>query len=161
MCDNVMSVAQHNFIHRYTIIFNNVIMISLLDPPVIDKGSFVLRPSVIARVNKRVKIGTPVYIYDGFYVKIDCNILIGSPPITIQWLRNGSPYRTGQSVSTITITNANNGDVFTCKATNIKGSDIESTIVYVEYGKYICMYVCHMYVRIYVCIIYNNAERDL
>ena len=73
-------------------------------------------------------------MYSGFYLKIYCNTLSGSRPITIQWLRNGSPYRTGYSVSTITTANVDNGDVFTCKATNIKGLDIENTTVYVEYG---------------------------
>ena len=110
----------------------------MLDPPVIDNGSFVPRPSVITRGNKRVIIGTPVYVYDGFNVTIDCNIFNGSRPITIQWFRNGSLDTTRGNVSNITITDANNGDVFTCRANNIKDFDTEETTTYVEYGKYTC-----------------------
>ena len=118
--------------------------LDILDPPVIDKGSFVPRPSVITRGNKRVKIGTPVYVHDGFDVTIDCNIVNGTPPITIQWFRNGSPDPTRGNVSTITITDASNGDVFKCRADNIRGFDSESTTIYVEYGKCVCVcvYIC-------------------
>ena len=61
----------------------------------------------------RVKIGTPVYIYSGFDVVIDCIIFNGSLPVKITWFRNGSPYATRGNVSTITITDASNGDIFT------------------------------------------------
>ena len=113
----------------------------MLDLPVIDKGSFVPRPSVIIRGNKRVIIGTPVYVYDGFDVIIDCNIFNGTRPITIQWFRNGSLDTTRGNVSPITITNANNGDVFTCRANNRQGFDTEETTIYVEYGKYTAVHV--------------------
>ena len=120
---------------------NNTITIALfyIDPPDIDEGSFVARPSVITRGNKRVKIGTPVYVYSGFDVIIDCNILTGAPPINITWFHNGSPDTTRGNVSTITITDASNGDVFKCRADNKEGCDSESTNVHVEYGKYVCM----------------------
>ena len=107
---------------------------SILDPPDIDKGSFVPRPSVITRGNKRVKIGTSLYAYSGFDVIIDCNIVNGTPPITIQWFINGSPYAAGGNMSTITITGASNGDVYKCRADNIIGFDTEYTTIHVEYG---------------------------
>ena len=107
--------------------------------PVIDEGSFVPRPSVIARGNKRVKIGTPVYVYSGFDVTIDCKLLDGSHPITIKWFRNGSPDLTRGNVSTITITDASNGDVFSCRGDNIIGFDTANTTIHVEYGK--CVYI--------------------
>ena len=145
-----MTLAQHNMqlydtVSLHTITFNNTITIALfiIDPPVINEGSFISRPSVITRGNKTVKIGTPVYVHDGFDVTINCNIVNGKPPITIQWFRNGSPDLTRGNVSTITITDASNGDVFKCRADNIDGADTEYTTVHVEYGKYICMpYVC-------------------
>ena len=115
----------------------------VLDPPDIDKGSYVPRPSVITSGNKRVNVGTPVYVHTVYDVIIDCNIVNGTPPITIQWFRNGSPDSTRGNVSTITITDASNGDVFKCRADNIVGFDTESTIIHVEYGKYIRMYVYH------------------
>ena len=110
-----------------------------LDPPDIDEGSHVPRPSVITRGNKRVNIGTPVYVYTGYDVIIDCDIVNGTPPITIQWFRNGSPDSTRGNVSTITITDASNGDVFQCRADNTEGYDTEHTIIHVEYGKYVCI----------------------
>ena len=113
------------------------IAIFLLDPPDIDEGSFVPRPSVIIRGNKRVKIGTPVYVYSGYDVIIDCKTVDGTPPINITWFRNGSPYPIEGNVSTITITDARNGDVLKCRADNDIGFDTENTTIYVEYGKYI------------------------
>ena len=89
-------------------------------------------------MNKRVNIGTPVYVYDGYDVIIDCNIIEGTPPITITWFRNGSSDSTRGNVSTITITDANNGDVFQCRADNIEGFDTEKTTIHVEFGKYVC-----------------------
>ena len=109
----------------------------ILDPPDLDRGSFVPRPSVITKGNKRVKIGTSVYVRDGFDVIIDCNIVNGTRPINITWFRNGSPYPTRGNVNTITITNASNGDVFNCRVDNIVGFDIERTVIHVEYGKYV------------------------
>ena len=76
-------------------------------------------------------------------VIIDCNIVNGTPQINITWFHNGSLYPTRESVSTITITNASNGDVFKCRADNIIGFDTKSTTIHVEYGK--CVYViCHV-----------------
>ena len=129
-----------------TIIIN--INTCILDPPVIDEGPFIPIPSVITRGNKTVKIGTPVYVHDGYDVIIDCNIVNGTSPITIQWFRNGSPDSTRGNVSTITITNASNGDVFKCRASNFIGFDTENTVIY-ENGKYvhiscICAIVCYV-----------------
>ena len=117
----------------------------ILDPPVINRGSFVPRPSVITEGNKRVKIGTPVYVYGGYDVIIDCNIVNGTPPINITWFHNGSPYPTRGNISnTITITDASNGDVFKCRVDNNVGFDTESTTIYVEYGKYVYVFLSHI-----------------
>ena len=133
-----------------------------LDPPVIDKGSCAPKPSVITRANKRVNIGTPVYVYTGYNVIVDCNIVNGSSPITIQWFRNGSPDSTRGNVSTITITDASNGDVFKCRADNMKGYDSDNTTIHIEYGKYICnIYICNyvlinhvrMYIHTYILVL--------
>ena len=101
----------------------------------IDEGSFIPKPSVVTRGNKAVNIGTPVYVYTGYDVIIDCNIVNGTPPITIQWFRNGSPDLTRGNVSTITITNASNDEVFKCRADNIEGFDTENTVIHVITGK--------------------------
>ena len=131
----------HSIKFIITIISAYYYLYCILDPPDIEEGSFIPRPSVITRGNKTVKIGTPVYVYTGYDVIIDCNIVNGTPPITIQWFRNGSPDSTRGNVSTITITDASNYDVFQCRADNIAGFDTESTVVYVEYGKYPLMYL--------------------
>ena len=108
----------------------------MLEPPDIDKGPFVPRPSTFIRGTVTVKIGTPAYITKGYsIVVIVCNIVGGTPPITIQWFHNGSPYPTGGSVSTIKITSASNGDVFECRADNNIGFDTENTTIYVRCGK--------------------------
>ena len=132
---------------------NKILLLCLhiLDPPVIDKGSYVPRPYFVTRGNKRVKIGTPVYVHSGFDVIIDCNIVNGTPPINITWFRNGSPYPTRGSVSTITITNENYGDIFKCRADNSIGFDTGSTVIYVLYGK--CVRVsCMHYVDNSLCV---------
>ena len=124
----------------HTMKFKDTI-IHILDPPDIDEGSHVPRPSVVIRGNRRVNIGTPVYVHDGFDVIIDCNIVNGTPPIIIQWFHNGSPDLSRGNFSTITVINAtSNGDVFTCRAENIEGFDTESTVINVDYGTYVCMH---------------------
>ena len=107
------------------------------------------KPSVITTGNKRVKIGKPIYVHTGYDVIIDCNIVNGTPPVIIQWFRNGSPDSTRGNVSTITITDASNGDVFKCRADNIGGFDTEKTTIYVEYGKYVHSFV--------ICISCDNT----
>ena len=116
-------------------------------PPDIDEGSFVSRPCNVTKGSKRVKIGSPVYVHVGFDIIIDCNIVNGTPPITIQWFHNGSPYQTGGNISnTITITNASNGDVFECRADNNIGFDTESTTINVMQGKWI-MLICMLLLK--------------
>ena len=104
------------------------------DLPDIDEGSFVPKPTSVTVGDKRVKIGTPAYIRDPSAAIIKCDIVTGTPPITIQWFRNGSPDPTRGNVSTITVTDARNGDVFGCRADNNIGFDIENTTVHVECG---------------------------
>ena len=115
----------------------------VLEPPVIDRGSFVPRPSVITRGNRRVKIGSPAYVRGGYSVFIDCNSKNGTRPIHWNYFRNGSPYPTDRDVSDITVY-ASNGDNFECRIHNNVAYDIENTTVYVEYGK--CVYVVHTHV---------------
>ena len=105
------------------------------DPPDIDEGSFVSRPRIVTNKNKEVKIGSPVYVLEGFNVIINCELVGGTPPITIQWFRNGSPDPTRGNVYTITITDARNGDVFKCRADNNIGFDSESSTINFVYGK--------------------------
>ena len=125
------------------------------DPPDIDEGSFVPRPYNVTKGTKKVAVGSPVYVRDGFDVIIDCIIANGTPPITIQWFHNESPYPTRGSVSnTITITNASNGDVFKCRADNNIGFDTESTTIHVIQGKWIMdirMTTAHMYIPTHTC----------
>ena len=111
------------------------------DPPEIDEGSFVPRPSNVQEGDKRVKIGTTAYVHDRFAVIIECYIVNGTPPITIQWFHNGLPDLTRGNDPNITITDARNGDVFKCRADNNVGFDIESTTVYVECGMSVYMFI--------------------
>ena len=77
-----------------------------------------------------------MYAYKGYNVIIDCDIVNGTPPINITWFHNGSPYPTRGNNSTITISDAQSGDVFECRADNIEGFDTENSTIYVECGKY-------------------------
>ena len=106
-----------------------IFVIQLGEPPVIDEGIFVPQPPNIISDNKRVKIGTPVYVVNGFNVTIDCGIIRGESPITISWLHNGVPDPSRGNVSTITITDASDGDVFTCRANNSIDFDVEKTTI--------------------------------
>ena len=73
---------------------------------------------------------------DGFHVTIVCDILSGTRPITISWFRNGAPDITRGNVSTITVTDYNDNDEFTCIAHNDVGSDLESTTITINvFGK--------------------------
>ena len=103
-------------------------------PPDIDEGPFISQPPNVMPGDVTVSIGTPVYVVDGFNVTIVCNILNGTCPITIMWLHNGAPYAAGGNISTITVTDYNDGDVFTCRADNIVGFDMENTTINV-FGK--------------------------
>ena len=76
-----------------------------------------------------VKIGSPVYVLDGFDVNLVCDILSGMRPITIVWFHNGVLDTTRRNVSTITVTDYNDQDVYTCRAENDVGFDEESTTI--------------------------------
>ena len=110
------------------------LFVLLGDPPDIDEGPFISQPPNVMSGDMTVSIGTPVYVVDGFNVTIVCNILNGTRPIVIMWLRNGAPYPAGGNISTITVTDYNDGDVFTCRADNIVGFDMENTAINV-FGK--------------------------
>ena len=106
-------------------------MFLLADPPDIDEGPFIPPPHIVMPGNMTVTIGTPSYIVYGFYLTLVCDIVNGTRPITIMWLRNDAPYPAGgnQSVITIPSTDYNNGDVFTCRADNIVGYDMKNTTI--------------------------------
>ena len=79
-----------------------------------------------------IDIGTPVYVVNGTTVMIDCNIVNGTPPVTISWFHNELPDSNRGNASTISITtglDASDDDLFSCKAINIVGFDIENTTV--------------------------------
>jgi len=82
----------------------------------------------------RVDIGTPVYVIDGSNVVIVCDIASGTPPMTIRWFRNGQLDPSRGNVSTITVTDANDCDVFMCRADNNVGFDMKNTTINV-FGK--------------------------
>ena len=87
------------------------------------------RPDTITEGNKRVKIGSPAYVRQGYNVTIDCNAS-GTPPISIAWGYNEEII--AGDVNTITITDAEDGDVVTCRADNNIGFDEERTTISVK-----------------------------
>ena len=110
-------------------------------PPDIDEGPFLPPPPSVLPEDIEVQIGSDAYVIDGFDVTIVCNILTGIRPITIVWFHNGMVDPTRGNVSTITVTNYNDGDVFTCRADNDVGFDEESTTINV-FGKWIAKNYC-------------------
>ena len=102
-------------------------MFILGNPPDIDEGPHIEKPDNVTEGNKRVTIGSPVYVREGYSVTIDCTTISGTPPITITWLRNGTLI--AEDVNNITITDANNSDVITCRAVNNVGFYEEVTTI--------------------------------
>ena len=102
-------------------------MFLLGNPPDIDEGPHIEKPEKVTEGNKRVTIGSPVYVRDGYSVTIDCTTVSGTPPITITWLRNGTPI--AGNANSITINDTNNSDVITCRAVNNVGFDEEVTTI--------------------------------
>ena len=72
----------------------------------------------------RVNIGSTAYTVNGFIVQIVFNAtsILKEYPATVRWCHNKKHYRTRErtrgNVSMITITDVNDGDVFTCIADN-------------------------------------------
>ena len=106
-----------------------------LESPVIDTGPYFF--SAFTKANVRVKIGTPVFVYSGYDVTIDCKIISGTPPINITWTRDRSIDLTRDNASTITLTAVMYYVVFSCRAENYKGFDSAQTVIRVAYGKYV------------------------
>ena len=121
---------------RHAIYMCVIYIYSLLgDPPDIDEGPFEGLPSAVPPGDRTVTINTPAYIVDGFNLTLVCNIASGTRPITIMWLRDGQPYPAGGNNSVITVSDYTDGEVFTCRAENVVGFDMENTTVNV-FGKY-------------------------
>ena len=74
-----------------------------------------------------VNAGSTVYTVNGLTIIIICNVIIGEPPITISWFRNGVLDQSRGNVSTITVTDGLQDDVFTCRAENRKGLTQQDT----------------------------------
>ena len=91
----------------------------------------------------RVKIGTTAYIVDGFHVQIVCDATTTteSPAIIrLSWLRNGELDEARGNASMITVTDANDGDVFTCTANNTLTHNRKDTeILFVNNHKQFCI----------------------
>ena len=103
-------------------------------PPDIDEGPFIPLPPTVPTGDMEVQIGSPAYVIDGVDITLVCDLLTGTPSNTIMWFRNGVLDSTRGNVSTTTVTNYNDGDVFTCRADNDVGFDEESTTINV-FGK--------------------------
>ena len=105
----------------------------LADPPDIDEGPFIPQPPFVRPGDMTVRINTPAYIVDGFILTLVCRLVSGTRPITIMWFRNGHPYPAGGHNSRITVSDYEDDEIFTCRAVNIVGFDMENTTVN---GKY-------------------------
>ena len=116
------------------VLFDMYIYTFIGTPPDIDEGLFMPQPPTVPPGDIEVKIGSPAYVVNGSDVTIVCDILSGTHPITISWLCNGEPDPTRSNVSTITVTDYNDGEEFTCRADNDIGFDEKSSTINV-FGK--------------------------
>ena len=107
--------------------------------PVIASDEDMLQPVSVENRMIRVRIRITAFIFDGLVVQIVCKATsMNGHPITISWLRNGEHDQTRGNVTTITVTDANHGDVFTCVAENVFGSNRKDTkIIFVH--EYFCI----------------------
>ena len=103
-------------------------------PPNIDKG--ISQSPTVEKGTIRVKIGSPVYTVDGFNVIIDCNVISGHLPVTIFWFYNQQYDQSRENMSTLTVTDAKDGDNITCKAENSIGFDVQFTQINIVYKKF-------------------------
>ncbi|XP_065906698.1 uncharacterized protein [Dysidea avara] len=100
--------------------------------PHIDEGPFTPRPQSVDPGNKTVKIGSPVYIIDGFDLTIICATVNGTLPITVRWFHNGVLNSSWINASVISLPNIGlnmNGDSYTCRADNDVGYDEHTTTI--------------------------------
>ena len=83
--------------------------------------------------NQRFKIGNQAYVFKGYNVTFDCNVVNGTSPITILWLHNDVEISSMEgNSSTITITDAEDGDNVSCRAVNSIGFDEATSTIRVE-----------------------------
>lgn len=93
----------------------------------------VAQPSYVENGVITVRIGTPAYIVHGFSVNIVCNVIRAELPVTISWLRNGKFDLSRGNFSIITVTDATDDDVFTCRASNkVQAYEKSTTIIFVH-----------------------------
>ena len=127
---HIEEVANSSTCTKEAYSITHVLFIYILDfPPDIDEGPFIPLPDMVPPEDMEVQIGSPAYVVDGFDVTIVCSILNGTHPITIMWLRNGKVDTIRGNVSTITVTDYTDGDVFTCRADNNVGFDMKITTI--------------------------------
>ena len=103
--------------------------------PVIASDEDMSQPVSIENRMIRVRIGTTAFIVDGLTIQIVCNAtsMYSGHLITISWLYNGEHDQTRENMTTITVTDANHDDVFTCVAKNVFGSNSKDTrIIFVH-----------------------------
>ena len=79
-----------------------------------------------------------MYIVNGINITIVYNVTGEVPPITIRWLNNQQPVHSSDNMTTLTVSNATDGDVITCIAKNREGSDIKQTYIKLV-NKYFCI----------------------
>ena len=92
-------------------------------------------PASVENGTIKVKIGAPVYTVKGLNVAIICSVF-GVPPISISWLKNDHEQLDheqlyhSRNMSILTVTNARDGDNFTCLAENHIGRDISFSQIF-------------------------------
>ena len=104
--------------------------------PQIDVGSETEIPSIITPGSKNFTIGSQAHVFKDYNITFYCNVVNGTPLIAILWLRNNVEiFSSEKNSSTITITDAKDGENITCRADNCIGFDVASSMILVK-GEY-------------------------
>lgn len=90
----------------------------MAQPPIVESGVMT------------TLIGGPLYIVHGISINIVCDVYDAIFPVTIKWLYNGELDQSKENMSTITVNDANDGDIFTCIIKNELGCDKKDTYIY-------------------------------
>ena len=93
-------------------------------------------PPIIMREDQRFKIGSQAYVFKGYVITFVCNVVNGTPPITIMWFRNDVLISSQENSFTIEITGARDSEIVSCRAINNIGSDMATSAIQGMYYKY-------------------------
>ena len=113
-------------------------------PPIIDKGDpkapITEFPPYYSEGSRTFKVGGNDFVLVGNQFTVTCNILQGTPPPTIMWLKDGVAIPNfNSSAYTVPVNKSTPGEAagrYTCTATNEAGMDMAESLMRLGQGEY-------------------------